>query len=70
MVSNKEVKEPVSREKEAHKAMFQNSTEENKRRHKSMKNKANKAVTKAMREKAEEAHTESQNCPYWMLRPT
>ena len=51
------MKEAVSRKKEAHKAMFQNSTEENKRRYKSMKNKANKAVSKAMREKPE-----SQNC--------
>ena len=46
---NEEVNEAVSRKKEAHKAMCQNSTEENKRRHKSMKN---KAVSKAMREKA------------------
>ena len=36
---NEEVKEAVSRKKEAHKAMCQNSTEENKRRCKSMKNK-------------------------------
>ena len=33
-----------------------------------MKNKAKKAVSKAMTEKAEEALTELQNCPYWMLR--
>ena len=32
------------RKKEAHNAMCKNSTEENKRRHKSMKNKAKKAV--------------------------
>ena len=38
---NKGVKEAVSRKKEAHKAMCQNSTAENKRSHKSMKNKAN-----------------------------
>ena len=44
------MKEAVSRKKEAHKAMCKNSTEENKRRYKSMKN---KAVPKAMREKAE-----------------
>ena len=43
---------------EAHKAMCQNSTEENKRRYKSMKNKAKKAVSKVMRQKAEKAHTE------------
>ena len=46
------MKEAFSRKKEAHKVMCQNSTEENKRRYKSMKNKANKAVSKAMREKA------------------
>ena len=62
------MKEAASRKKEAHKAMCQNSTEDKKRRHKSMKNKANKAVSKAMREKAEEALTELQNCPNWMPR--
>ena len=41
---NEEVKEAVSRKKEVHKAMCQNSTEENKRRYK-----AQKAVSKAMR---------------------
>ena len=46
-----EVKETVSTKKDAHKAMCQNSTEENKMRYKSVKNKANKAVSKAMREK-------------------
>ena len=46
---NGEVKEAVSRKKEAHKAMCENSTEENKRRYKSMKNKAKKAVSKVMR---------------------
>ena len=35
---NEEVKEAASRKKEAHKAMCQDSTEENKSRHKSMKN--------------------------------
>ena len=58
---NEEVKEAVSRKKEAHKAMCQNRTEENKRMYKSMKNKANKAVSKAMRGKAEEAFTDLQN---------
>ena len=48
--------------------MCQNSAEENKRRYKSIKNKANKAVTKATREKAEEVHTESQNCPNGMSK--
>ena len=52
------MKEAVSRKKESHKAMCQNSTEENRRRHKSMKNKANKAASKSMREKAEEAPIE------------
>ena len=62
------MKEAVSRKKEAHKAMCQNSTEENKSRYKSMKSKAKKAVSKAMREKAEEVLTELQKCPYGMLR--
>ena len=48
--------------------MCQNSTEENKRRHKSMKNNTKKAVSKAMREKAEGALTELQNCLNWMIR--
>ena len=48
------MKEAVSRKKDTHNAMCQNNTEENKRRHKSMRN---KAVSKAMREKAEEALT-------------
>ena len=43
---SEEVKEAVSRKKDAHKAMCQKSTEENKRRYKSMKN---KAVSKAIR---------------------
>ena len=38
--------------------MCQNNTEENKRRYKSMKNKAKKAVSKSIRELAEEAFTE------------
>ena len=46
---NEEVKDAVSRKKEAHKAMCHNSTVENMRRYKSMKKKANKAVSKAMR---------------------
>ena len=62
---NKEVKGAVSRKKEAHKAMRINSTEENKRRHKSMKN---KAVSKETREKSEAVLTEIQNFPYWMVR--
>ena len=62
------MKEAVSRKKEAHKAMCQCSTEEDKM-HKSMKNKANKAASKAMKAKAEEALTELQNCPNGMHRP-
>ena len=46
---NEEAKEAVSWKKDAHNAMCQNSTEENKKRYKSMKNKAKKAVSKAMR---------------------
>ena len=62
---NEEVKEADSKRKDAHKAMYQNSTEENKRRYKSMKNKARKAVSKAMREKAEEVHIELKNLLIW-----
>ena len=43
---NEDVKETVLRKKDAHNVMCQNKTEENKRRHKSMKNKAKKAVYK------------------------
>ena len=49
------MKEAASSRTEAHKAMYRNNTEENKRRLKSMKN---KAVSKSMRKKAEEALTE------------
>ena len=52
-----EMKEAVSRKKDAHKAMCQNNTE-NTRRYKGMKNKAAKAFTKAMRWKVKEALTE------------
>ena len=65
---NEEVKEAVSRKKEAHQTMCQSSTEENNMRYNSMKIKANKAVLKAMREKAEEVLTELQNCPNRMFR--
>ena len=44
----------ISRKKDAHMVKCQNSTEENKTRHKSMKNKARKA----MREMAEDVLTE------------
>ena len=46
---NEEVKEAVSRKKDAHMVMCQNSTEANKRRYKNMNNKAMKAVLMAMR---------------------
>ena len=63
---NEEVTVAVSRKKDAHNAISQNSTVENKRMHKSMKTKANKAVSKALREKAVEALAELHNCPYGM----
>ena len=43
---DEKVKEVVSRKKDAHKVMCRNSTEENKRRHKSMKNKSKKQFQK------------------------
>ena len=58
---NEEVKEAVSRKKNVHKAMCLNSTEENKRWNKSIKNKSKKAASKAMREKTEEALNEFKN---------
>ena len=54
----KRIREAVSRKKDAHKAMCRNSTEENKRRHGSLKNKENTSFSKATREKAEEAPIE------------
>ena len=54
-----EAKEEISR-KDTHRVMRRNSTEENRRKYKSMKNKAKKAVSKAMTEV-----TELQNCPKW-----
>ena len=53
--------------KDAHKAMCGNSSEENRNRYKSMKNKAKKAVSKEM-QKAEVELTELKNLPNWMLR--
>ena len=61
------LKEAFSRKKEAHKAMCQNSTEENKRRYQSMKGEAKNAVSKSMEEKAGDMLTELQNCPYMMF---
>ena len=52
---NKEIKIMISRNKDVHKAMCQNSTEENRSKGKRTKNKAKKAVSEEMREKATEA---------------
>ena len=57
------MKEVVSRNKDAHKAMCWNITVENMRRYKGMTNKAKKAVSKAMGLKAEEVLSELRNCP-------
>ena len=65
---NEKVKEAVSWKKDAHKAICQDNTEENKRRYKGMKNKTNKAVSEAMREKAEKTLTELCNCPNGMFK--
>ena len=65
---NEEMKEAVSLKKGTDKVMCQNIYEENKRRFKSMKNKAYKAVSTAMREKAEEALTELKHGPNAMFR--
>ena len=54
--------------KEAHKAMCQNGTGENKRRNKSMNIMQIKQASIAMREKAEEVLTDLQHCPNWMFR--
>ena len=43
------MKETVSRKIDGHKAICQNSTDNNKRRYKSMKNKTKKPVSKAMK---------------------
>ena len=47
---NEEVKEAISRKKDAHMVMCRNSSEWNKNRYKSMKKKTKKAVSKAIRE--------------------
>ena len=47
---NERVKEAISRKKDVHKAMCENSTEENEKQ-RSMKNKAKKAVSRATRER-------------------
>ena len=62
---NEEVKEAVSRKKEAHKVMCHNSTDENNCRYKIMNNYAKKAVSKVMREKAGEALSELRKLTKW-----
>ena len=52
------MKEAISREEEAHKAMCRNCTEENRYRCKDMNDKAIKTVSKPMTEKVEETLTE------------
>ena len=54
--------------KGASKVMCKINTEENKKRYKSMKNKAKKAVSKAMRENVEEVLIELKYCPNGMFR--
>ena len=51
---NEEVEEAVPRKKDEHIVLFQNSTEESKRRYEGLTNKAREAVLKAMRETDEE----------------
>ena len=51
--------------KDAHRVMCRNRTEQNQKRHKSMKNKAKKSVSKAMREKAEKMLTNNNNNGYF-----
>ena len=62
------MKEAVSRKKDTNKAMWQNRTVENKSRHKSMKNKANEAVSKAMRDISEDPPTEFKSYQNRILR--
>ena len=65
---NEEVKKAALWMKDAHKVMCQINIEENKRRCKSMKN---KAVSKLMREKTEEEINELQNCAngmFWITK--
>ena len=53
--------------KDAHKVMHMNSTEKNKRRYKSMKNKAKKALSIAMREGGRGAYRINKKCPNGMF---
>ena len=57
----------ISRKKDAHWVMCRNSTEENKKMYKTMKNKALKAVSRVVREKGEDVLTELNNYPNWMF---
>ena len=59
---NEEVKESVSRKKDAHRAVCHYNTEENKSWYKSIKNKEKKTVSKVTREKIEESFIELENC--------
>ena len=52
------MKEAESKKKDAHNVMCRNSTEENKRSYRNMKNKTKKAVSKAIREMPDESLTE------------
>ena len=58
---NEEVKEAVSRKKDACKVICRNNTEDNNRRYKSTNNKVKTAALKAKREKTEESLTELKN---------
>ena len=50
---NEDVKEAVSRKKDAHKTVCQDNTDENMKMHKCMEDKAKKTVSRAIREKAD-----------------
>ena len=50
---NEDVKEAITRKKDAHKKLRKSGTEVNKARYKNVKNRANKVVAKAMKEAAE-----------------
>ena len=61
----KEVKVAISRKNDAHKAMCQDNTEENKGRYESMKNKAKKAVSIAIRERRLKRCIPNKKLPKW-----
>ena len=60
-MQNEEVKESVSRNKDAYNRMCRNSTA-NKNMYESMRKKAEKVVSNALREKDEDGFTELKNC--------